>query len=61
MTKLAPLPAGRFVTPPLMSESVVRDESWHHIALVWDGSLRRLYVDGAEAAKDGNVPDSLVP
>ncbi|UCG55885.1 MAG: hypothetical protein JSU70_13555 [Phycisphaerales bacterium] len=36
----------------LKSESVVTDEQWHHVGLVWDGARRYLYVDGAEVAKD---------
>jgi hypothetical protein len=52
------LSAGKLMTglmspqPSLRSESVVTDGQWHHIALVWDGSLRYLYVDGVEVAKD---------
>ncbi len=38
--------------PALKSEAVITDGAWHHIGLVWDGSCRYLYVDGAEAAKD---------
>ena len=45
---------GRF-TSPLASELVVTDGLWHHVGLVWDGSRRHLYVDGAEVAKDANV------
>jgi hypothetical protein len=41
--------AGKLMTglmspqPSLRSESVITDGQWHHIALVWDGSLRYLY------------------
>jgi hypothetical protein len=38
--------------PSLRSEYVVTDGQWHHIALVWDGSFRYLYVDEVEVAKD---------
>ncbi|MBL7143734.1 MAG: PD40 domain-containing protein [Phycisphaerae bacterium] len=38
--------------PALVSESVITDGTWHHIGLVWDGSYRYLYVDGAEVARD---------
>jgi len=38
--------------PELVSESVISDGTWHHIGLVWDGSYRYLYVDGAEVARD---------
>jgi len=36
----------------LKSESVIPDDEWHHLGLVWDGSLRYLYLDGVEIAKD---------
>ena len=42
---------GRF-TGPLLSETVITDGNWHRIGLVWDGSLRKLYVDGVEVAED---------
>ena len=36
----------------LASESVITDEQWHHVGIVWDGSRRYLYVDEEEVAKD---------
>jgi hypothetical protein len=36
----------------LKSESAITDGDWHHLGLVWDGSLRHLYLDGAEVAQD---------
>jgi Tol biopolymer transport system component len=51
MTSLSP-PAGRFVPPPLVSESVITDGQWHRIGFVWDGSNRILYVDDIEVAND---------
>ncbi len=54
-------PAGALVTNlvdvsrsavPLVSEAVVTDGAWHHVRLVWEGSCRRLYVDGREVAAD---------
>lgn len=42
---------GRF-SGPLLSETVITDGQWHHIGLVWNGSYRLLYVDGAEVARD---------
>ena len=57
--------AGKLMTglmspqPSLRSESVVTDGQWHHIALVWDGSLRHLYADGVEIAKDSDVPAGM--
>ena len=52
MTGLVPPPDGRFVPQPLVSETVVIDDQWHHIGFAWDGSYRILYVDGLEVAKD---------
>jgi hypothetical protein len=42
---------------PLVSESVITDDQWHQIGLVYDfdGLHRCLYVDGAEVAKDTDV------
>jgi len=59
------LSAGKLMTglmspqPSLRSEAVVTDGQWHHIALVWDGSLRHLYADGVEAARDSDVPAGM--
>jgi N-acetylneuraminic acid mutarotase len=41
----------------LESESVVADEQWHHVGLVYDFNAmkRHLYVDGAEVAVDDGV------
>jgi hypothetical protein len=36
----------------LASESVITDDQWHHVGLVWNGSRRSLYVDGQEIASD---------
>jgi len=44
-----------FFFPTLESESVITDGAWHHIGLVWDGSHRCLYVDGAEVVKDSEA------
>jgi len=52
MTGLVPPPGGRSVPQPLVSELVVIDNQWHLIGFVWDGSIRALYVDGVEVAKD---------
>jgi len=43
--------------PPLVSESVITDDQWHHIALVYDfiALHRYLYVDGNEVAKDSDL------
>jgi hypothetical protein len=36
----------------LASESVITDDQWHRVGIVWDGSRRCLYVDEEEVAKD---------
>ena len=36
---------------PLVAQTPVSDGAWHHVALVWDGSTRFLYVDGVEAGR----------
>ena len=51
--------SGRGATGPLLSQTVITDSGWHRIALVWDGSYRRLYVDGAEVADDAEPLSSL--
>ncbi len=33
---------------------VITDGLWHHVGVVWDGSLRYLYVDGYEVARDSS-------
>lgn len=43
---------GGRVTVPLISTTTVTDGAWHEVRLVWDGSLRCLYVDGREVAAD---------
>jgi hypothetical protein len=55
---------GRLITnlmdiyfPPLESESVITDDQWHHVGLVYDLDVfhRYLYVDGVEAARDTDI------
>jgi hypothetical protein len=43
----------------LFSETVITDGDWHRVGLVWDGSRRKLYVDGVEVAKDKNTQANL--
>lgn len=45
-------PGPRGFGPPLVSDFVITDGSWHCIGLVWDTSYRYLYADGAEVKKD---------
>jgi hypothetical protein len=59
MTGLVAPAAGRFIPQPLVSESVITDDQWHHIGFVWDGSRRYLYAEGAEAAKDTSAQAAL--
>jgi hypothetical protein len=42
--------------PPLVSGSVITDNQWHHIGLMYDfiALHRYLYVDGTQVAKDGD-------
>ncbi len=43
---------GSRITQPLASNAVITDGLWHSLRLAWDGSSRRLYVDGKEVAAD---------
>jgi len=36
----------------LGSDAIITDGNWHRIGFVWDGSYRRLYVDGVVVAED---------
>jgi hypothetical protein len=37
---------------PLLSQIAITDDNWHRIGFVWDGSYRKLYVDGIVVAED---------
>jgi len=41
----------------LVSQAIITDGHWHRVGLSWDGSIRILYVDDVEVAKDtqGNL------
>jgi hypothetical protein len=41
---------------PLKSDFVITDDQWYEVGLVYDGSSKYLYVDGAEVAKDDLRP-----
>ena len=43
----------------LSSDAFVTDDQWHRVALVWDGTIRALHMDGVEVARD--TQPSLVP
>jgi len=43
---------GRRPGVPLYSETVISDNNWHQVGLVWDGTNRILYVDDVEVARD---------
>ncbi len=45
---------------PIQSQTVITDDNWHRIGLVWDGSYRFLYVDGKEVARDNIMPGKLI-
>jgi len=51
--------AGRPNRGPLLSDATITDGDWHRIGLVWDGSYRRLSVDGAEVACDAESLSGL--
>jgi hypothetical protein len=36
----------------LLSQTVITDDNWHHVGLVWDNSYRTLYIDGVAVAQD---------
>ena len=38
--------------PPLISQTPIIDDVWHHVGLSWDGTNRILYVDDVEVARD---------
>ena len=40
---------------PLLSQTIITDGNWHRIALVWDGSHRTLYANGAPVAEDAQA------
>ena len=52
MTELMAPAVGRFIPQPLKSESIITDGNWHRIGFVWDGSYRKLYVDGNLVVED---------
>jgi hypothetical protein len=49
MTELQPRGRG---STTLLSKTCITDGAWHRIGLVWDGSHRKLYVDGVLEAED---------
>ena len=59
LTGLVPPAGGRTSPSALRSESVITDDQWRHVGLVWDGSRRYLYVDGTEVARDAATLTSL--
>jgi hypothetical protein len=61
MTGLVPPSVGWVAKKPLVSESIITDDQWHHIGFVWDGSHRILYADGIEVAKDTAAQNPLKP
>ncbi|MHC4439411.1 MAG: LamG-like jellyroll fold domain-containing protein [Planctomycetota bacterium] len=61
MTGLVPPSSGWVTKKPLVSESIITDDQWHHIGCVWDDSYRILYMDGIEVAKDITAQNQLKP
>jgi hypothetical protein len=39
---------------------VITDGDWHRVGVVWDGTRRHLYADGAEVATDTSNLGKLV-
>ena len=52
MTALSRRSIGRIKEPPLASEFVITDGSWHRIGVVWNASERILYADDVEVARN---------
>lgn len=52
MTALSRHSIGRIKEPPLASEFVITDGSWHRIGVVWNASERILYADDVEVARN---------
>ncbi|MHC4740666.1 MAG: LamG-like jellyroll fold domain-containing protein [Planctomycetota bacterium] len=52
-------PYGRGFSPPLVSDFPITDGDWRRVGLVWDGTFRYLYVDGAEVVKDSDPQPPL--
>jgi hypothetical protein len=50
---------GRSSVGPMLSQVNITDGNWHRVGVVWDGSNRRLYVDGVDVAKDAAPLASL--
>jgi N-acetylneuraminic acid mutarotase len=51
MTELVP-PTTRSPLPPLVSDTRITDNNWHHIGFSWNDACRALYVDGVLVAED---------
>ena len=51
--------AARGFHPPLISDFAITDGDWRRIGVVWDGTYRYLYVDGAEVKKDSEPQPPL--
>ena len=45
-----------FPMPPVVSDTIITDDQWHHIGLVSDGSGMSLYVDDVEVARSATSP-----
>lgn len=46
---------GRFGIPALATDVIVNDGNWHHVHVTWNGSVRIVYIDGIEAARDSET------
>jgi hypothetical protein len=43
---------GRFTKDLVSAVPIPADDQWHQVTLIWDGSLRHLYLDNVEVAAD---------
>jgi CD109 antigen len=58
---IAPVNDGMRDATALVSQKIITDGKWHHVALVWDGLRRRLYVDGVQLTLDNAGLKTLLP
>ena len=48
----AAVDGGRFTKDLVSAVPIPVDDQWHQVTLIWDGSLRHLYLDNAQVAVD---------
>jgi len=45
----------------VLSDAVVNDDQWHHVALTYDGQTVRLYIDGVQQKETASLTGDLPP